>query len=220
MPPDDITGFILAGGRSRRMGQDKARIAWGRGTLLTHAIERMQQVVKRVFVVGSAVESPVPAVQDVFSGHGPLAGIHAALAQTTSDWNLVLAVDMPLVTTSLLNLVAAQCDDKSIVVVLRATSASAQDGIAPPATGEAFLQPLCAAYHRRVLPFLEQALSTGELSIHGLLERWQEGIMKGESNALRILGEQELAHTGFSSEMLLNVNTPADLERARVLAGL
>lgn len=205
----DITGFVLAGGQSRRMGQDKARLAWADGTLLGGAIHCMQRVTERVWVVGSVKESPVPLLSDQFADCGPLAGIHAALSQTPTDWILVLAVDMPLVTSSLLAFIAQRCNPGWVAIV---PSMKALE------TGHLSFQPLCAAYHRRLLPVVEGALSKSELSIHRLLENLQAGNMNEPSRILCVIGEEELAAAGFSSEMFLNVNTPADLERARSLA--
>jgi len=198
------------------MGTNKPQIAWGDGSLVTDAVRRMRQVASRVSVVGLSGDSPVEVVQDLFPGLGPLAGLHAALVHSVTDWNLVLAVDMPLVTVPLLKFIAAQCNEKLLAVLTRTTKVSG----APPtgASPRVGLQPLCAAYHRMLLPVIEQALSSHELSIHRLFERLQEGIMNEPSRALRVIEEQELAEAGFSSAMLLNVNTPADLERARALA--
>jgi len=198
------------------MGEDKAQIAWGDASLVIDAVRRMQQVVARVSVVGLSGDSPVEVLQDVFAGRGPLAGIHAALVHSETDWNLILAVDMPLVTVPLLRFIAAQCNEKLLAVITRTTKASGtqQTGVSP----EVGLQPLCAAYHRVLLPVIEQALSSQDLSIHRLFERLPEGIMDEQSRALRVIEEEELAEAGFSSAMLVNVNTPADLERARALA--
>lgn len=191
-----LTGFILAGGASSRMGRDKAHILWGEGTLLTHAIERMERVASEVFVAGAvaAENLPVPVLVDRLPGLGPLAGIHAALSHSTTDWNLILAVDLPLVTPKMLAWIAD----------LRATTSEA----AIVSRVRSQLQPLCAAYHRHLLPRIEQALANRELSIHRLLE---------ESSA-RIIEEDQLIASGFAPEMLLNVNTPEDLERARAIA--
>ena len=216
MAAQPISGFILAGGSSRRMGKDKAQIAWGDGSLVTDAVRRMRQVVAQVSVVGLSGDSPVEVVEDIFPGQGPLAGLHAALVHSVTDWNLVLAVDMPLVTVPLLQFIAAQCDEKFLAVVTRTTKAGHSQ--APGASRQVRLQPLCAAYHRMLLPVIERALSSHELSIHRLFERLQEGIMNEQSRALRVIEEDELAEAGFSDAMLLNVNTPADLERARALA--
>src|SRR5438270_8329716 len=169
--PHDINGFILVGGRSRRMGTDKARIPWGTGTLLTHAVDRMRQVSARVFAVGPLEGAPVAVLPDIFVGHGPLAGIQTALAQTTTDWNLILGVDIPLVPASLLRFIAEHCEDGVSAVVPLSTRREATGRAAD--TGENLdcagplrvRQPLCAAYHRRLLPDFERALSEGEYSV-------------------------------------------------------
>ncbi|HVH88576.1 MAG TPA: molybdenum cofactor guanylyltransferase [Terriglobales bacterium] len=224
MPRSDLTGFILAGGRSRRMGEDKAQLSWQGGTFLTHAIAVMRQVSSQVCVVGGTETGRLGALQDNHPGRGPLGGIQTALHHTQTDWNLMLAVDMPLVSSGLLEFIASRCDTQSLVVVPRVRSQNrAQLNGASPADGasqshELLLQPLCAAYHRRLLPYIDRALSKDELSIHRLLERLRAGMMKEDSRAVRLIDEQELAAAGFCAEMLLNVNTPEDLERARALA--
>ncbi|PYX99905.1 MAG: hypothetical protein DMG64_18310 [Acidobacteria bacterium] len=70
------------------------------------------------------------------------------------------------------------------------------------------LQPLCAIYHRDLLPEIDKALSLQRSSIHRLLERL----------STRIIEEDELIAAGFVPEMFLNVNSPEDLERARAMA--
>jgi len=191
-----LTGFVLAGGASTRMGHDKSRISWSSGTLLTHAIERMRRVSNDVFVVGSsdAINLPVQVLSDKISGVGPLAGVHSALSHSTTEWNLVLAVDLPLITPEMLIwLTDVQADPSQIAIVPRAKSR---------------LQPLCAVYRRDVLPEIEGALTLKESSIHRLLERL----------STRIIEEEQLIAAGFSPEMFLNVNTPEDLDRARAIA--
>ncbi|MFL6436772.1 MAG: molybdenum cofactor guanylyltransferase [Terriglobales bacterium] len=222
--PHDITGFILAGGRSRRMGTDKARIPWGTGTLLTHAVDRMRHVTARLFAVGSVESAPVAVLPDLFAGDGPLRGIQTALAQTATEWNLILAVDMPLVSASLLRFIAEQCEDGVSAVVPVTTrrdatrrTAESSDNV-DRAEPLRVRQPLCAAYHRRLLPDFERALSDGEYSIDSLLQRLSTGIDDNESTAVRILDERELALAGFSADMFWNVNTPEDLDWARTLA--
>jgi molybdopterin-guanine dinucleotide biosynthesis protein A len=192
----DITGFILAGGRSLRMGRDKSQIPWGVGTMLSHALEQMKPVAEEVLVVGAAEIAEVSArvLSDEFIGSGPLSGIHAALAHTRTDWNLIVAIDMPLVNSELLGFISDYADDVEHYAIVPKI-----DGV---------LQPLCALYHRRLLPEADRVLKEGQLSVRRLLERVDT----------RIIEEQELVKRGFSAEMLMNVNTPQDLERARVLA--
>jgi molybdopterin-guanine dinucleotide biosynthesis protein A len=154
-----------------------------------------------------------------------LAGLQAALAQTVTDWNLVLAVDMPLVPVGLLRFIAEQRKNGvSAVVPLtktvgRATdSARNSDNLADGTASLNRLQPLCGVYHRRVLSDFERALSQGEYSIHRLLERMRPAIGHNKSIGLRTIEEHELIAAGFSADMFWNVNTPDDLERARTLA--
>jgi len=191
-----LTGFVLAGGASRRMGHDKAQIRWKEGTLLTHAIEQIKRVASEVFVVGAvaAENLPVPVLPDGLQGLGPLAGIQAALRYSETDWNLVLAVDLPLVTSAMLAWLA----DLRI--------GTSRPAIVPLV--QLRLQPLCAIYRRDLLPQIDEALAQRESSIHRLLERL----------STRIIEEDQLIANGFSPEMFLNVNTPEDLERARVIA--
>ena len=213
----DITGFILAGGRSRRMGRDKAQLPWGDQTFLSHAINRMEQVCNAVFVVGETLGATVPILKDAFAGDGPLAGLHTALVQSKTDWNLVLPVDMPLISPALLRFIGFQTDPSSLAVVPRVRIVEQRSG--PSSVESPTLQPLCAAYHRGLLPYVKRALSNRELSVRRLLEELSQGIMSGPANAVQVINEQELISAGFFPEMLMNVNTPADLERAKALAG-
>lgn len=195
MALSEITGFILAGGRSSRMGRDKAALPWSSGTLLSHACDQMRQVVATTYIVGGTQSVADCAVlADAFPGRGPLAGIHSALKRTDTDWSLILGVDLPLVNSALLAFIATSSDDANEAVAIRVAD---------------HLQPLCAAYHRRLLTEVEARLRVGDLSIHRLLE----------AARTRIMEEEELLSAGFCGEMLLNVNTAEDLERAKELAG-
>ena len=203
------------------MGRDKSQLVWGAVNFLAHAISRMQQVCDRVFVVGEKAEAGVPLLKDIFGGSGPLAGIHTALQHTGSKWNLVLAVDMPLVSAALLNFIASHCDRSSFAIIPKTATfrVSAKKGLEGGHNRRSpALQPLCAAYHREFLPTIERALSNRELSIRRLLEEAAQGMMNEPPQAIRFIDEQELSAAGFSPEMLMNVNTPSDLERARALA--
>ncbi|HET9743980.1 MAG TPA: molybdenum cofactor guanylyltransferase [Terriglobales bacterium] len=194
MPPrSDITGFVLAGGKSRRMGTDKAQIPWDAGTLLTHAVDRMEQVVKEVFVVGGPGTGSQETIPDSQHDSGPLAGIDAALARTNTEWNLFLALDLPLISSALLELLGKGTATQAGVVVPRVVGA---------------LQPLCAVYRRTLRPVCRERLQAGDLSILRLLAGVET----------RIMEEDELRSHGFTPEMFLNVNTPQDLARARQIA--
>ena len=211
------------------MGRDKGAIEWGSGTLLTHALKRMRDGFRNVIVLGPPASGgfarQFPSLMDEVPNCGPLGGIHSALRHSKTDWNVFLAVDMPLVPTPLLKFIAGKCDLGYLAVVpevtasnLDATDLENKFASKAPLNTEALLQPLCAAYHRRFLPLVERALSNRKLSIRRLLEQATQGMMTTQADAIRIIPQQELISAGFSSEMLINVNTPADLELAKGLA--
>src|SRR5690349_8871815 len=129
-------GFILAGGRSTRMGSDKSLLRFANSTLIESAIQRMRGVTSDVAIVSprNDLAKYAPVIHDVYPERGPLGGIHAALASSVHELNLMLAVDIPLVPPELLKklLVVAQ-DSQAIITV--------------PQTSEGW-QPLCAVYHK------------------------------------------------------------------------
>jgi molybdopterin-guanine dinucleotide biosynthesis protein A len=91
-------GFILAGGKSRRMGQDKAMLKWGNGSLLEHIIHLLSTVAAPVRVVGRG------EFLDTIPDKGPLGGILTALQTTDRVSNLFLALDLPLLTPDFLRM--------------------------------------------------------------------------------------------------------------------
>src|ERR1022692_1956613 len=95
----DLTAFILAGGKSKRMGVDKAFVDYDGCTLLARALDLARSVTPDVRILGSQEKfAPfAPVVEDIFRDCGPLGGIHAALRASLTELNLVLAVDTPFV---------------------------------------------------------------------------------------------------------------------------
>jgi molybdenum cofactor guanylyltransferase len=187
----DATAFILAGGKSSRMGQDKAFVEFGGRTLLQRAIELAVVLTPDVRVVGNKQRFAefAPVVEDVFVNCGPLGGIHAALQSSATDLNLILAVDTPFVTDSFLRFLLAQARKRSDA-----------DAIVP--RGERGYQPLCAIYRRSFAATAEKALRSGRYKINPLFEQVRA----------RVIEQQELRSAGFSEEIFQNLNTPEELE--------
>ena len=185
-------GFVLAGGKSSRMGggsgNDKAFLEFDGQTLLDRALALMGTVCERVAIVGDPAKFTKyeSIVADIFPGCGPLAGIHAALLHSSVELNLMLAVDMPFVSRELLALLFAAAEESDAIVTVPRSS-----------TG---LQPLCAVYLRDFLPVAEQALRAGKYKIDAVFS----------SVSVRVIEEGELAAAGFSERSFFNVNTPQD----------
>src|SRR4051794_13836057 len=103
MPPNR-SGWVLAGGRSSRMGRDKALLDLGSGPLAAQVAGLIAQTCGSATLVGDPAryaDLGFPIIPDNAPGLGPLSGIEAALAATASDWNLIVACDMPLLSPAI-----------------------------------------------------------------------------------------------------------------------
>lgn len=187
----DVSAFILAGGKSTRMGKDKALVALHGRTLLERALELACSVTSDVRIVGSREKFAAfaPVVEDVFRNCGPLGGIHAALQASASDLNVMLAVDTPFLTPSFLHYLidrARETSDAEITV---------------PHTTDGW-QPLCAVYRREFMIEAEKALRAGKYKIDPLFSVVRT----------RVIEQEELESAGFRDDLFRNLNTPEDLQ--------
>jgi molybdopterin-guanine dinucleotide biosynthesis protein A len=189
----ELTAFVLAGGKSSRMGADKALLQLPGQTLLQRALGLARSVSEDVRIVGVREKFGefAPVVEDKYPNRGPLGGIHAALSATTNPFNLILAVDLPFLEKRfLLHLLAEARASGAVVTVPRAAGG---------------LQPLCAVYRREFAALAEQALAAGRNKIDTLYAQ----------TTVRIIEEDELVRFAFSPAMFDNLNTPEEWERAR-----
>ncbi|HWX54241.1 MAG TPA: molybdenum cofactor guanylyltransferase [Verrucomicrobiae bacterium] len=188
-----ITGFVLAGGKSSRMGADKAGLSLEGRTLLEHALAAIRPVCEEVFIVGSRqiYGNAGPGYEDIYSGCGPLGGIHAALTHAQTDLNLIIAVDTPFLTMALLNHLAEKARQASAMIVTLRVGG--------------YIEPLCSVYARSFLPVAEAALKAGNYKLAPLFP----------AHRTVVIEEAELSKFAFAAEMFENLNTPEDLERAR-----
>ncbi len=186
-----ITAFILAGGKSTRMGKDKAFIEWDGRSLLAQALDSARSVTSEVRIVGSRQKFAefAPVVEDIFRDRGPLGGIHAALLASKTELNLMLAVDTPFVSAEFLDYLITQARaalDAAVVV--------------PRTCGRS--QPLCAIYRHKFAVAAENALRTGLNRIDRLFD----------IVPTRVIDEKELESAGFSLSIFRNLNTPEEME--------
>ncbi len=191
--PSELTAFVLAGGKSTRMGTDKAFVTFDGQTLLARALKAARSVTGDVYIVGSREKFVefAPVIEDEFPGCGPLGGIHAALDSSSSDLNVIVAVDLPLVTPALLQFLIERARDSKATVTA-------------PKTARGW-QPLCAIYRREFANLAETALRAGRYKIDALFD---------ETRVFAI-SEDELRSGGFGAEAFRNLNTPEDLAGAR-----
>jgi molybdopterin-guanine dinucleotide biosynthesis protein A len=190
MQKTDLTAFVLAGGKSTRMGSDKAFLPWADGTLLSHALELAAAVTPKVGIVGDPKKftSFGAVIEDIYRDRGPLGGIHAALSSTTTDLNLMLAVDLPLI------------DSRFLQFMIGLTQSTDATVTVPHADGVS--QPLCAVYRREFVQLAEQSLQAGRNKIDALFAKVKT----------RIIEPDEFTRAGFSAAMFRNLNTPEEWE--------
>ncbi len=158
-PNPRVAGWVLAGGASRRMGRDKARLPWAGGTLLEHVVATVAAVATPVQVVAAAgkyADLGLATLADRRAEQGPLGGIESILATTETDWNLIVACDMPWLTKEWLAELVAATDAEAWVVCAR-----------HPTRGPS---PLCGVWHRRALPEVQRFLDDKVFRVRSLVE--------------------------------------------------
>ncbi len=188
---------VLAGGRGRRMGADKARLPLAGRSLLDRVCDRVARVARRVVVVGGTArpeDAGIPLVADRYPGADAKGGIATALAYGSGvlgprGWVAVVACDMPFVEPDLLARLWTERGNARVVVP----------------RGAAGYEPLCALYRCDALPGFEAGIAAGDL-------RMRSAFPPG---ATREVDVEDLRSADPDLRSFLNVNRPADLEQAR-----
>jgi molybdopterin-guanine dinucleotide biosynthesis protein A len=148
-------GFVLAGGRSTRMGQDKALLPWGGRPLLEVALDKLRALplatAPRIAAARSDLSSHAGVVADLHPGCGPLSGIEAALAASSRPLNVFLPVDVPLLPAQFLLWMLQRAQTTGALVTV------------PRING--WPQALCAVYHRDLLGHISASLVAGDYKV-------------------------------------------------------
>jgi molybdopterin-guanine dinucleotide biosynthesis protein A len=184
-----LQAFILAGGQSRRMGRDKSQLVLENQTFTDRIAETLLEITDSVTLVGARqTNSRYAVAPDVYPAWGALGGLHAALAACRSEWAIVVACDLPFVTSGLFNYLASLRDGHDAVVPLQ------PDGRP---------QPLSSLY--RIEPCLQRAaelIEAGQRRPLDLLElvntRW--------------VPFSELRNLDQAEKFFVNINTPDDYD--------
>ncbi len=190
---NNFTGFVLAGGKSSRMGADKYALEHDGETFLSRAVNVLQPVCETVRIVlndDQNIEIDQPVIRDIYKGRGANGGIHTALKHCETKFALILAVDLPFVTTEAIENLTnfALASNKYIAFVPRQTDSRPQ--------------PLCAVYRAKYcLPTLEKLLDENDTaSVKDFLDL----IFPKYIEANRLSADERL---------LFNVNSPDDFQQ-------
>ena len=188
------TGAILAGGQGRRLGGiDKSALVVGSLSILDRQLALLRALTPHILIVVGETTGTAAAdatvVTDRVAGAGALGGLYTALVDAPTEQVLVIACDMPFLTAPFLARLAER--------------GKGADAALP--RDERGRHPLCASYDRRIATHLKARIDRGELRVGDALAGLD----------VRELGPDELALFDPDGRLLLNVNTPADFERAR-----
>ena len=193
----EVTGVLLAGGNSRRMGEDKRYLVVGEQTLLERGLAVLRSLFQQVLVVIAQDSPPLDVdarvVRDLLPDCGSLGGLHSGLTEATTPYIFVVACDMPFL-------------DPAVIAQFTSRRATA-DIVMAKLAGR--LHPMHALYGKRCLPVVEQMIRARQLKIQDMVSH--------ASLRVRYVTEVDLLTIDPSGRSFHNVNTPADLEAARSL---
>jgi molybdopterin-guanine dinucleotide biosynthesis protein A len=195
-----VTGFVAAGGRSSRMGKDKAWLQLAGRPMIEHVITSLRAATTTVALLANDPEYAklgFKVFKDSQAGIGPLEAIRTALKNSSTDRVIMVGCDLPFVTTELFKFLLNVADDYDVVV---------------PMSAEGKLEPLCAIYRTTALEAVEELIASGQRRISPLFDKV----------ATRFVRFGELEALPGSHAFFTNINTPDDYDRAisRMDAGI
>ena len=156
----NITGIILSGGKSSRMGSDKASLLLNGKPFIQHVIEAVKPLVNTLFIVSSNPEHDIfdlERINDYMEDAGPLSGLYTGLAHSKTEYNLVLSCDIPFIKTETLSLLLDENFSGYDIVQLSSNSKS---------------MPLIALYKKSCAPICLELLNSGERRLRKAIEKF------------------------------------------------
>jgi len=201
-----VTGVILAGGKSRRMGQNKALLPLGEDSLIAHVIRRMRLATDELLLItnnpAEYAHLGLPMHSDIVPNTGALGGIYTGLMHASHDVVVCVACDSPFLQPKLLSYLISILGDYDAVMPYTYKTPPSDNKDA-----QITLQTLCAVYAKRCLPIIEQMLNEPDLRVHALQER---------ANILTLAPEIWKTYDS-KGHSFFNVNTPEDFEKAQTM---
>lgn len=183
-----LTGIILAGGKSSRMGREKGLLLLDHKPFVQHIAEALQPLVQEIIIVGDHNEYDqfgYKRVQDIFKNAGPVGGLYAGLLSSTTSGNFVISCDVPLITTALLSKLLDSEEEYFDVIQFETEDKS---------------MPLIALYKKRCAAKCKKQLETGE-------KRLRKLVASLSTKSIPVDEKEYL--------LVSNINTPEDLKNIR-----
>lgn len=186
----NITGILLAGGMSKRMGEDKGLVKVGHRYLYQYPLKVLEALCDEILISTCkdfTIPEAYPTVCDEVDGVGPIGGIYTCLKRSSNDLAMVISYDLPLVNTGLMTYLIRESEAYDIVL---------------PALQANRPEPLCGIYRKNVISFLGDMIVKKSYAVHGALPLVRNRI---------ILMEETMPF--FRPDIFLNINEESDLDR-------
>jgi molybdopterin-guanine dinucleotide biosynthesis protein A len=189
MNPNEVTGIVLAGGRSKRMGEDKSLMRLNGKTMIEFSIDALKPLCSKVIISSKQSIYDFTGCQvwhDEIENQAPIIGIYSCLKRSETDVNIILSCDVPLISKELLEFLLANSADHEITV---------------PIHDNGMIEPLCGIYKKSATGILKVCIDEGNFSM-------QDCILK----ASNILVKIDNLSMYFPGNQFKNINTPADFK--------
>lgn len=201
-----VTGVILAGGKSRRMRQNKALMRLGNGTLIGHVLQRILPFTTEQLLITNSPDEyahlNIPMHRDIIPNCGALGGIYTGLTHATNEVSFCVGCDIPFLQEELISYLISIIGEYDAVMPYTYNKSTSNHNI-----NKLTLQTLCAVYSKRCLPIIKSMLKESELRVHALQER---------ANVL-CLSPDVWKNYDSEGHSFFNINTPEDYEQAQSL---
>jgi len=191
---DNVTAIVLAGGKGKRLGQAKATLKLGDRTIIEEVVDKMNGLAGDVLVVTSPIQDDLPrglpakVYTDIHPGRSALGGVYTGLVKSSTEYNLVVACDMPFLNLELLTYMMSLAPGVDMVTIKVGSN----------------VEPLHAVYSKSCIGYIEDMFERGDLQVSHLLHMVD----------VRYIDEHEL--DGYDPDHLsfFNINNKADLAHA------
>ncbi len=185
----EITGIILAGGKSSRMGTDKGLLLLNGKSMVEIIADTLKSIISQIIIISNGNNYDnlgYKVYADIIKNCGPMGGVYTGLSYSNTEKNLFVSCDMPFLTKEIVELITENSKDAQITI--------------PEHEGK--LEPLCAVYDRSSRAKFEELLRTGEWRLQGALKYF---------NVKKII----VAENVSGNQCFTNINTPDEFHQIK-----
>ncbi len=186
-----LTGIVLAGGKSSRMGQEKGLLFFRGKPLIRYSLNLLKPFCNEIIISANAPAYPsfgYPVFSDEIAGIGPMGGLYTALRMSSHKGNIVVPCDTPFLNDAFLKFLLSALQGQSAVI---------------PVHPDGKVEPLCGYYSKENVPLIEKAIKKGNYTLTDYLK----------NNGAFFLSMEGIPF--YQPRLFANMNTPDDMKHHR-----